>query len=135
MSESTRTPDTKNETLARLLGWEREPRETYRGKEVVRTVMQWRRGRYWLGHTPDYTDWARFPEMQEYVRGLGFRDRERLGWLLGEEMWQRYWDLSEHKERLQASRPLPQEGVPQSILVVEAITPTILRDAIVEVMG
>ena len=100
----------RNERLARMLGWEREPRHTYSGKERVSTRLQWHRGRYWTGLTPDYTTWARFPELQEYAQGL-MRDLPK------------YTDLHGAVVR--------QTGA----LTWLRITPEILGDAILSVCG
>jgi hypothetical protein len=89
-----------NERMARLLGWERDPAHKWH---------YWTRGdEFCLDEPPDYTQWERFPEMQEYVRGMG---REKRSLVLYGEFLRRAIDFP----------PLLN------------ITPTILRDAILEV--
>lgn len=107
------TTTNKNEQMALLLGWERFEDREFDGFDG--RYSGWDRGREWMtDDVPDYTAWERFPEMQEYVRGLDY-------------------------ERSIAVHAQAQQGViPESLYepnrsILGSITPTILRDAILEV--
>lgn len=120
---STDTKDA-NERVALLLGWEREEGQRAVGQDrnglLYEPTIQWlgpqvdstRRRDHNYGFAPDYTTWERFPDLQEYVRGLPTIRRQVL--------WPMVRDAG---------------GIEFHHEALTNITPTILRDAILEVCG
>ena len=105
-------PDSKNERLALLLGWASTPQGWWMHK-IERTSLGIDRV---VEHPcPDYTQWERFPEMQEYVRGLTAYEQDKIA---------RWFEFN-----VDADSP----AYFAAFIGARDITPTILGDAILEV--
>jgi hypothetical protein len=100
------TENEKNEAMALLLGY-------YEGSGV------WMNPDHTLcgGRAPDFTQWEHFPELQECVRGLCESDVDAANRIV------------ERAEELMY--PDEEEGIHEIL----TITPTILRDALIEVLA
>lgn len=101
-----------NERIAILLGWRRARSQRWMppgsGPIAFRSTT--------FDHPPDFTDWARFPDLQAYAADMDGERRSALARSLLVSLGYQYG-------------PSPWPGA------IFDITPTILRDAILEAVG